>query len=58
MPAYFKLKINLGLGWEDCQHIMVDEFLCMVTGCALVTDVCHWMFKQKSTWFKVNKSPL
>ena len=55
----FSLKGNLGLGWPDCQHAVIDEFLCMVAGYALVTDVCHWMFKQKSTWFKVNEnSPL
>ena len=52
------LKVNLGLGLEDCQHAVIDEFLCMVAGCALGTDVCHWIFKQKSTWFKVNKIPL
>ena len=43
-----RLKANLGLGREDCQHAVIDEFLCMVTGCALETDLCHWMF------FKVN----
>ena len=53
-----KLKVNLGSRWEDCQHTVVDEFLCMVAGCALGTDVCHWMFITKSTWFKVNKIPL
>ena len=51
------LKTNLGFGREDCQHAVIDEFLCMAAGCALGTDVCHWMFKQKSTWFKVNKIP-
>ena len=25
--------MNLGLGQEDCQHVVTDEFLCMVTGC-------------------------
>ena len=49
------LKVNLGLGRETCQHAVIDEFLYMVTGCALGTDVCHWMFNKKSTWFKVNK---
>ena len=42
------LKVNLGLGREYCQHAVIDEFLCMVTGCALGTDVCHWMFNKKS----------
>ena len=49
--------MNLGLGWEDCQHAEIDEFLCMVTGCALETDVCHCIFNKKLTWFKVNKIP-
>ena len=49
------LKVNLGLGREDCQQAVIDEFLCMVTCCALRTDVCHWMFTKKPTWFKVNK---
>ena len=52
------LKANLGLLREDCQHAVTDEFLCMVAGCALGADVCHWMFKTKSTWLKVNKIPL
>ena len=26
---------------------VTDESLCLVTGCALGTDVCHWMFKTK-----------
>ena len=52
------LKINLSLGREDCQHAVIDEFLGMVYGGALETDVCYWMFKQKLTWFKVNKIPL
>ena len=38
------LRGNFGQGREDCQHLVIDEFLCMVTGCALGTDVCHWMF--------------
>ena len=41
------LKVDLGLAGEDCQHAVIDESLCMVTGCALGTDVCHWMFKTK-----------
>ena len=49
---------NFGLGREDCQQAVTDEFLCIVAGCVLGTDVCHWMFKTKSTWFKVKKIPL
>ena len=43
------LKRNRGLGREDCQHEVIDEFWCMVAGCALQTDsdLCHWMLKQK-----------
>ena len=41
------LKKDLGLTGEDCQHAVTDESLCPVTGCALGTDVCHWMFKTK-----------
>ena len=52
------LKWKLGLSWEDCQHTVIDEFLCMVAGCVCGTDICHWMFNKKSTWFKVNKIPL
>ena len=33
------LKANLGLGQEDCQHAVIDEFLCMMAGCDLGTDV-------------------
>ena len=39
--------MDLGLAGEDCQHAVTDESLCPVTGCALGTDVCHWMFKTK-----------
>ena len=42
-----RLKANFGLGQEDCQYAVIDEFLCMVTGCALETDVCHWLFKKR-----------
>ena len=43
-----RLMAHRGLAGLDCQHIIViDEFLCMVSGCALETDVCHWMFKTK-----------
>ena len=41
------LKVDLGLAREDCQQAVTDESLCPVTGCALRTDVCHWMFKTK-----------
>ena len=41
------LKVDLGLAGEDCQHAVTDESLCPVTGCALGTDVCHWMLKTK-----------
>ena len=41
------LKVDLSLAGEDCQHAVTDVALCMVTGCALGTDVCHWMFKTK-----------
>ena len=58
LPHGRLLKVNLGLGREDCQHAVRDEFLCMVTGCVLGTDVSHWTFLKKSTWFKVNKIPL
>ena len=30
---------------EDYRHKVLDECLCMVAGCTLGTDVCHWMFK-------------
>ena len=42
------LKVDLSPAGEDCQHAVTDESLCPVTGCALGTDVCHWMFKNKS----------
>ena len=48
--------MNLGLGGGRLSTR--SEFLCMVAGCDLGTDVWHWMFKQKSSWFKVNKIPL
>ena len=41
------LKTHPFLAGPDCQHGVIDEFLCMVSGCALETDVCHWMFKTK-----------
>ena len=50
-----KLKVDLSLAGEDCQHAVTDESLYTVTGCALGTDVC---LKQKLTWFKVKKMPL
>ena len=39
---------NVGLGQEDCPHAVIDEFLCMVTGCALGTDASHLIFFFKS----------
>ena len=39
--SWASLKGHLGLPWEDYQHAVVDEFLCMVAGCDLGTDVCH-----------------
>ena len=42
------LKVDLSLPREDCQHAVTDEAPCTVTGCALGTDVCHWMFKTKA----------
>ena len=44
LNAIYDLKTNLGLGREDCQQAVIDDFLCMVAGCALGTDVYHWMF--------------
>ena len=41
------LMTNIGLGREDCQHVVKDEFLCMVVGCALGTIVHNWMFEKK-----------
>ena len=41
------LKVDLSLAGQDCQHAVTDEALCTVTGCALGTDGCHWMFKTK-----------
>ena len=49
---------EFGLGWEDCQQALTDEFLCILVGCVLETDVCYWIFKTQSTWFKVKKIPL
>ena len=43
----FHLKVDLSLAGEDCQHAVTDVALCTVTGCALGTDVCHWMLKTK-----------
>ena len=54
----FPFKEEFILGWQDCQLAVTDEFLCIVAGCVLGIDVCHWMFKTKSTWFKINKTPL
>ena len=56
--AVVNLKGHLGRPWEDYRHTVTDEFLCMVTACALGTDVCHRMFLKRSTCFKVNKMAL
>ena len=37
------LKENFGLGREDYQQAVPDEFLCMVACCVSGTDVCRWM---------------
>ena len=39
----FKGESSSGPG----RHAEIDEFQCMVTGCALGTDVCHWLFTKK-----------
>ena len=39
--------MDLSLAGKDCQHAVTDESLCTVAGCALGTNVCHWMFKTK-----------
>ena len=38
------IKGHRGHPQEDYQQTVIDVFLCMVTGWALGTDVCHWMF--------------
>ena len=38
------LKEVLGLPWEGYQQAVIDEFLCIVAGCAFGTGVCHWTF--------------
>ena len=57
-PLNDLLKVNFGLGRGGYQHAVIDEFLCAAAVFSLGTDVCDWMFKQKSAWFKVNKIPL
>ena len=54
----FWLEGHLGLPWEDYQHALIEEFLCMVAGFALKTDVCYYMFLKRSAWFKVNMMTL
>ena len=46
-PTIRVLKVDIGLAGEDWQRAVTDESLCPVTGCALGTDVCHWIFKTK-----------
>ena len=55
--AMILLKANLGLGWEDCQQAVIDEFLFMVAGCALETNVCHWMLKKSQHGSMSTKFP-
>ena len=42
--------------------LAIDEFLCMVAGCALGTDVCHWIFlsqpSPRSTRWPFNENEL
>ena len=52
------LKGNFGLGREDCQQAETDEFLCIVAGCVLGTDVCHWIFKTNNIVQDQQDSPL
>ena len=40
-------QLIMCLAGPDCQHVVIDEFLRMVSGCVLETDACHWMFKTK-----------
>ena len=30
---YLTFKEEFGLGWQDCQQAVTDEFLCIVAGC-------------------------
>ena len=51
----FVYELNNGASWSfQVRHTVIDEYLCTVAGCALGTDVCHWMFLKRLTWFKVN----
>ena len=51
------LKVDLGLGQEDCQPAVIDEIVCiMVAGCAMGTDGRHWMFEKQVSM--VQDSPL
>ena len=58
MQNCLPLKVDLSLAGEDCQQAVTDAALCTVTGCALGTDVCHWMFKTKVNMVKVKKMGL
>ena len=57
-PHAIHLKGHLCLSWKDYPHAVTDEFLYLVAGCGLMTDVCHLMFKKRSTWFKVKSVSL
>ena len=49
---------HLGLLWKDCQHVVIDKFLCMVAGCVLGTDVCHWTLKKVNMVQRQQDSPI
>ena len=53
--AYIRLKGDISLGQLDCQHSLIDEFLCMVTGCAWGNRCISLELTPKSPWFKVKK---
>ena len=46
------------LGWAGQTVNSQWQNSCTVAGCVLGTDLCHGMFKAKSRWFKVTKTPL
>ena len=44
---FFMIKGHLGLHWEDYQHAMIDEFLCMVGGWLCCGDRCMSLVVKK-----------
>ena len=50
-------KANLGLGREDCQQAVIDEFLCMVAGCALGTDYAIGCLKESQHGSRSTRFP-